>query len=86
MMSEFEGQLDALLAKYTELLLGSDDPALQEKVKAWALYTHISKSMPALVRHWNELYPVGKAEMITLISEIKELNEKHRNQKNKPGT
>ncbi|WP_409295218.1 DUF2573 family protein [Peribacillus sp. SCS-26] len=85
-MSEFEGQLDALLAKYTELLLGSDDQDLQEKVKAWALYTHISKSMPALARHWNELYPEGKAEMISLISEIKERNEKHRSQKKNPGT
>ena len=44
----------------------------------WALYNHISKSMPPLTKHWNQLYPDAKAEMIEIVKEIKELNEAHR--------
>jgi len=71
-------QLDGLLEKYTELLLGETSPELKEKVKAWVLYTYISKSMPPLVKHWNEKYPDGKDGIKKVIHEIKELNEKHR--------
>ncbi|PLT28618.1 DUF2573 family protein [Peribacillus deserti] len=81
MNADFEKQLEALLTKYTELLLGTEDPDLQQKVKQWALYTHISKSMPALTKHWNELYPDGKQQMISIISEIKSVNESYRSQK-----
>ncbi|WP_026694571.1 DUF2573 family protein [Peribacillus kribbensis] len=77
-MSELDQQFDALLSKYTELLLGTTDDSLQQKVMKWALYTHISKSMPNLSRHWNETYPEGKKEMISIISEIKALNEENR--------
>ncbi|MBM7694439.1 hypothetical protein JOC77_003900 [Peribacillus deserti] len=82
MNTDFEKQFEALLSKYSELLLGEEDPKLQKKVKQWALYTHISKSMPALTKHWNELYPEGKEHMISIISEIKSLNENYRKQKN----
>jgi len=37
--------------------------------------------MPPLVKHWNEEYPDAKDAMKNLVQEIKELNEKHRNQK-----
>lgn len=77
-MKDFNEQFEALLEKYEELLLGSTDIELREKVKKWSLYTHIAKSMPALVKHWNELYPEAKEEMKQIVNEIKELNEKHR--------
>lgn len=75
----FVQQFEALLEKYSELLVGEASEDTKEKVKAWALYTHIAKSMPALAKHWNELYPEAKEEMKQIISEIKQLNEQHRN-------
>ena len=77
----FVQQFEALLEKYSELLVGETDDDTKEKVKAWALYSHIAKSMPALAKHWNELYPEAKEEMKDIISEIKLLNEKHRSNK-----
>lgn len=79
----FEEQLDGLLEKYTELLLGESSPELKEKVKAWALYTHISKSMPPLAKHWNEQYPDAKANMKALVTDIQELNKAHREKSQK---
>ncbi|MEH7273772.1 DUF2573 family protein [Neobacillus vireti] len=75
----FAQQFEALLEKYSELLVGESSEETKEKVKAWALYSHIAKSMPALAKHWNELYPEGKDEMKVIINEIKLLNEQHRN-------
>ncbi|WP_078429946.1 YusU family protein [Alkalihalobacterium alkalinitrilicum] len=80
MDEQLKQQLDGLLEKYTELLLGEGDEALKEKVQAWALYTHISKSMPPLVKHWNEQYPDAKEKMKELVTEIQALNKKHRSQ------
>ncbi|MCM3691640.1 DUF2573 family protein [Neobacillus niacini] len=77
----FAEQFEALLEKYSELLVGESSEQTKEKVKIWALYTHIAKSMPALAKHWNELYPEAKQEMKEIISEIKILNEKHRQSK-----
>ncbi|WP_257349513.1 YusU family protein [Pseudalkalibacillus decolorationis] len=71
-------QFDGLLTKYTELLLGESDDELKEKVQTWALYTYMSKSMPPLVKHWNEQYPDAKDGIKELINEIKERNEQHR--------
>ncbi len=78
MNEKLEQQLDGLLEKYTELLLGEANEEHKENVKAWVLYTYIAKSMPPLVKHWNEQYPDAKQEMMTLIKEIKELNDAHR--------
>ncbi|MEI5907879.1 YusU family protein [Bacillus spongiae] len=79
----FYQQVDGLVEKYTELLLGEANEDLKEKVEKWILYTYISKSMPPLVKHWNTLYPEGKAEMKKLILEIKQLNEQHREATNR---
>ncbi|MEH7418922.1 YusU family protein [Neobacillus drentensis] len=79
MEKEFTAQFEALLEKYSELLVGESSEGTKEKVKAWALYTHIAKSMPALAKHWNGLYPDAKEEMKLIINEIKQLNEQHRN-------
>ncbi|MCC5801972.1 DUF2573 family protein [Rossellomorea vietnamensis] len=77
-MKEFPEQFDALLEKYTELLVGETDASKKEMVTQYALYSFIAKNMPALVKHWNSLYPEGKDEMKRIIGEIKEMNEAHR--------
>ncbi|MBO0958955.1 DUF2573 family protein [Neobacillus sp. MM2021_6] len=74
----FAEQFNALLEKYSELLVGESDAETKEKVKAWALYSHIAKSMPALINHWSSLYPDAREEMKQMIQEIKQLNEEHR--------
>ncbi|MDN4072297.1 YusU family protein [Fictibacillus terranigra] len=78
MEQQLREQFDGLLEKYTELLLGDSDEDKKEKVKMWALYTYIAKSMPALVKHWNESYPEGKEGIKEIISEIKQLNDQQR--------
>jgi hypothetical protein len=78
MEKTFAKQFEALLEKYSELLVGEATDETREKVKMWALYTHIAKSMPALTKHWNGLYPDAKEEMKQIINEIKVLNEQHR--------
>ncbi|BCB05523.1 DUF2573 family protein [Bacillus sp. KH172YL63] len=81
-MSEFNDQFDALLEKYTELLVGDSDPDKKEMVTQYALYSFIAKNMPALVKHWNGLYPEGKEEMKRIVGEIKQMNEAHRAEMN----
>jgi len=79
MDNEFAEQFEALLEKYSELLVGEASEAVREKVRMWALYMHISKTMPALTKHWNSLYPDAKEEMMQIIHEVKQLNEAYRN-------
>jgi hypothetical protein len=81
MEKEFTAQFEALLEKYSELLVGKSNDDTTEKVKTWALYSHIAKTMPALAKHWNELYPDAKEELKQISLEIKQLNEQHRNAK-----
>jgi hypothetical protein len=78
MNEKLEQQLEGLIEKYTELLLGEVTEAHKENVKAWVLYSYIAKSMPPLVKHWNEQYPDAKQDMMSLVKEIKELNDAHR--------
>ncbi|RHW39023.1 DUF2573 family protein [Neobacillus notoginsengisoli] len=77
-------QFEALLEKYAELLTGTSEKNITDKVKMYALYTHIAKTMPALAKHWNALYPEAKGEIMGLMTEIKQLNEAHRNTKPRP--
>lgn len=79
MSNKFEEQFDGLLEKYTELLLGESNEERKAQVQKWALYSYIAKTMPALVKHWNETYPGAKEEMVSLIAEIKKLNDEYRN-------
>lgn len=74
-------QFEALLSKYTELLVGEVNDELQEKVTLYALYSHIAKTMPNLAAHWNKEFPDAKDELKSLMLEIKQLNEKHRQKK-----
>jgi hypothetical protein len=83
MEKTFVKQFEALLEKYSELLVGESTPETMDKVKMWALYTHIAKSMPALAKHWNGLYPDAKEEMKQIINEIKVMNEQHRSSSEK---
>jgi ferric iron reductase protein FhuF len=78
MNKAFVQQFETLMTKYSELLVGESDEETKEKVTMWALYSHVAKSMPALAKHWNELYPDAKEEMKKVMVEIKEMNEKHR--------
>ncbi|MGH0791692.1 YusU family protein [Bacillus cereus] len=80
MSEKFNEQFDGLLEKYTELLLGESNEERKEQVKKWALYSYIAKTMPALVKRWNETYPDAKEEMVQLITDIKRLNEEKRNE------
>ncbi|MCM3115198.1 YusU family protein [Neobacillus sp. MER 74] len=83
MEKTFVKQFEALLEKYSELMVGESTEETKEKVKMWALYTHIAKSMPALAKHWNGLYPDAKEEMKQIINEIKVMNEQHRSSSQK---
>ena len=80
MSEKFNEQFDGLLEKYTELLLGESNEERKEQVQKWTLYFYIAKTMPALVKHWNETYPDAKEEMVQLITDIKRLNEEKRNE------
>ena len=83
MEKTFVKQFEALLEKYSELMVGESTEEIKEKVKMWALYSHIAKSMPALAKHWNGLYPDAKEEMKQIINEIKVMNEQHRSSSQK---
>lgn len=74
-------QIDGLMEKYTELLLGETNPELKEKVQIWVIYSFIAKQMPHLVKHWNEVYPEGKSGLKEIILEIKQLNDENRKNK-----
>ncbi|NMH69082.1 DUF2573 family protein [Bacillus sp. RO3] len=78
MRKEFPEQFDSLVEKYSELLVGETDSRTKEMVTQYALYSFIAKNMPALVKHWNSLYPEGKDEMKRIVGEIKTMNEAHR--------
>lgn len=78
MKADFTEQIDGLLEKYTELLVGEASADNIEKVKAWIVYGHIAKSMPPLVKHWNVEYPEAKEQIKAVIEEIKEMNEQNR--------
>ena len=81
MTAEFEGQFEALVSKYTELLVGQTNEELDRKVEMWALYSHIAKSMPALASHWNKEFPEAKNTLKELMEEIRSLNEQNRKNK-----
>ncbi len=77
-MGQLEEQLDGLLEKYCELLIGKVDNESKEMVKSWMIYSHIAKTMPALCKHWNSSYPDAKEEITRVIMQVKALNEARR--------
>lgn len=78
MEKNYTEQIDGLLEKYTELLVGDGSAENVEKVKTWILYSHIAKSMPPLAKHWNAEYPDAKEQIKNVIAEVKEMNEQKR--------
>lgn len=78
MEKDFTEQINGLLEKYTELLVGEGSAENVEKVKTWILYSHIAKSMPPLAKHWNAEYPDAKDQIKSVIAQVKEMNEQNR--------
>lgn len=76
MNPRFTTEFDALLEKFSELLTGDTSPEMVEKIKIWAIYNHIHKTMPALASHWNQTHPEGKADIRKLFEEVRDLNLK----------
>lgn len=74
MNPQFQSELDALIDKFAELVTGDTSPEMIEKIKAWSIYNHIHRSMPALTSHWNQSHPEGKAAVRALFEEIRDLN------------
>lgn len=66
---------ESLIEKYAELLIGSASPEDVEKVRKWALYSHIHKTMPALAAHWSQSHPEARQEMRKLFEDVKRRNE-----------
>lgn len=81
MDQEFLQQFEALLEKYSELLVGDSTDLVKEKVKIYSLYSHIAKTMPALTKHWNGLYPDAKDQVVAIMNDVKTLNEQYRKSK-----
>ncbi|GIP41263.1 hypothetical protein J31TS4_45430 [Paenibacillus sp. J31TS4] len=82
MNPSFDEQFQGLLEKYCELITGSNDPEMIEKIKIWSIYNHIHKSMPALTSHWNQSHPDSKADIRKLFEEVRDLNQKLTNKSN----
>ncbi|TBL81822.1 DUF2573 family protein [Paenibacillus thalictri] len=76
MNPQLEQPFEALVEKFAELLTGDASPEMVEKIKIWAIYNHIHKTMPALASHWNQNHPQGKAEIRQLFEEVRDLNIK----------
>lgn len=76
MNSRFTEEFDGLVEKFSELLTGDVSPEMVEKIKVWAIYNHIHKTMPALASHWNQSHPEGKADIRKLFEEVRDLNLK----------
>jgi hypothetical protein len=72
----FDTEFEALVAKFSELLTGDDSPEMLDKIKTWAIYSHIHKTMPALASHWNQSHPEGKLAIRKLFEEVRDLNLK----------
>ena len=82
----FDDEFEALVEKFAELLTGRTDTITVEKVKKWAIYSHIHKTMPALAAHWSQSHPEAKREMRRLFEEIRDLNQKLRGTAPNPAT
>lgn len=75
MNSKFDQQFDALVEKLAELLTGNSSPEMTAKVKIWAIYNHIHKTMPALASHWSQNHPESRADIRGIFEEIRDLNQ-----------
>lgn len=74
-MSRLDQEFEALVETFAERLVGDASPDTIAKIKMWAIYSHIHKSMPALASHWNQMHPEGKADIRRLFEEIRDRNQ-----------
>jgi hypothetical protein len=75
MNPEFAAQFDALVEKLAELTTGDTSPDMLDKIKVWAIYNHIHKSMPALASHWSQSHPEARAEVRRIFEEVRDKNQ-----------
>ena len=73
--SDIRASFESLIAAYAGMLVGDDSPETVEQVKMWAIYSHMHKTMPAMIKHWNASHPEGKEAVRELFQHIKSLNE-----------
>jgi hypothetical protein len=73
--ADFDTQFHALVEKLAELVTGDTSQDMIEKIKVWAIYNHIHKSMPALASHWSQTHPEARAAIRTLFEEIRDKNQ-----------
>ncbi|KIL42670.1 DUF2573 family protein [Jeotgalibacillus soli] len=84
MSEQLDQQLQAMIEKYSELLIDETSEEWQNKVTQWIVYNHIAKSMPSLAKHWNSLYPESKEEIKEIVLSIQKKNtEMKASQQNK---
>lgn len=70
--------IDSLLIRFTELLVGDGDEEKVEMVKVWALYNHMLKVMPNLVQHWAATHPEEKQTIREIFKNIQEWNQQNK--------
>lgn len=73
-------EFESLVHKFTELLTGEADPERMEMVKVWCIYSHISKVMPPLVKHWagDPQNADAKAKIRKIFEDIQRMNEENK--------
>lgn len=71
----FDTEFHALAETLAELVTGDTSPDMLEKIKVWAIYNHIHKTMPALASHWSQAHPEARAHIRALFEEIRDKNQ-----------
>ncbi|GAA0349966.1 DUF2573 family protein [Bacillus horti] len=77
-MDEFEQEFERFVQKYAELLTGDSSTEVLRKVKLFSLYSHISKTMPDLAKHWMADNPDAKLQIKQIFDELQTLNREHK--------
>jgi hypothetical protein len=75
MNQEFATQFESLVEKLAELTTGDTSPDMLDKIKVWAIYNHIHKSMPALASHWSQTHPEARGEVRRIFEEVRDKNQ-----------
>ena len=81
-MDTFYKNFEELFEKYSELLTGDSTQDVVGKVKIWALYSHMKKTMPALVQHWHQQNPESNQLVRQIFEDVQKLNQEHKAQLN----
>jgi hypoxanthine phosphoribosyltransferase len=70
--------LNPLLVRFTELLVGESTEEKVEMVTVWALYSHMQKVMPDLIKHWEASHPEKKKEIREVFLKVQEWNQQNK--------